>query len=170
MTAFLGFVLAIFTGPVCPEGVLFHACDPNERMELLLHTSDDLPTVREGWRRFWMSDQPSHLTYHRVHGGVDADLPVLFGACRVPKWTREEYLLQLPGVWRHFWRNDPSNLTPSWMFGPPRRAVYGAGHMGGPSIGWMTANLLSGDTCAPTAAYIPEGLQAKIPVTHMVRI
>jgi hypothetical protein len=26
--------------------------------------------MHDEWRRFWMNDQPSHLTPYRVHGGV----------------------------------------------------------------------------------------------------
>ena len=26
--------------------------------------------MHDEWRRFWMNDQPSHLTPYRIHGGV----------------------------------------------------------------------------------------------------
>ncbi len=44
--------------------------DPIERMEELMNTSEDLRQIQGEWRRFWMIDQPSHLTPIRVHGGV----------------------------------------------------------------------------------------------------
>ena len=44
--------------------------DPNTRMEQLLFTSEDLRQIEGEWRRFWFTDQPSHLTPVRVHGGV----------------------------------------------------------------------------------------------------
>ena len=44
--------------------------DPNERLEEMLNVSEDLRQIRGEWRRFWMIDQPSHLTPVRVHGGV----------------------------------------------------------------------------------------------------
>lgn len=44
--------------------------DPNERMQELLNVSEDLRQIRGEWRRFWMIDQPSHLTPIRVHGGI----------------------------------------------------------------------------------------------------
>jgi hypothetical protein len=44
--------------------------DPNERMEVLLNQSEDLRQIQGEWRRFWMNDQPSHMTYQRVDGGI----------------------------------------------------------------------------------------------------
>ena len=46
------------------------SADPELRMEELLNTSEDLRQARLEWRRFWMIDQPSHLTPQRVHGGI----------------------------------------------------------------------------------------------------
>ena len=44
--------------------------DPNIRMDQLLNASEDLRQIRGEWSRFWFTDQPSHLTPIRVHGGV----------------------------------------------------------------------------------------------------
>jgi Mg-chelatase subunit ChlI len=44
--------------------------DPNQRMDVLLNQSEDLRQIGNEWRRFWMNDQPSHLTPERVHGGI----------------------------------------------------------------------------------------------------
>jgi hypothetical protein len=44
--------------------------DPNMRMEELLNESENLRQIQHEWRRFWMIDQPSHLTPVRVHGGI----------------------------------------------------------------------------------------------------
>ena len=44
--------------------------DPNERMQQMLNQSEDMRQMRKEWFRFWMVDQPSHLTPDRVHGGV----------------------------------------------------------------------------------------------------
>jgi hypothetical protein len=44
--------------------------DPNVRMEQLLFESEDLRQIHDEVRRFWMNDQPSHMTYQRVHGGI----------------------------------------------------------------------------------------------------
>jgi hypothetical protein len=47
-----------------------YSSDPNIRMDQLLNQSEDLRQIQGEWRRFWMNDQPSHLTPIRVHGGV----------------------------------------------------------------------------------------------------
>ncbi|MBX9680408.1 MAG: hypothetical protein K2X38_16745 [Gemmataceae bacterium] len=47
-----------------------YSSDPNVRMDQLLNQSEDLRQIQGEWRRFWMNDQPSHLTPIRVHGGV----------------------------------------------------------------------------------------------------
>ena len=44
--------------------------DPNQRMEVLLFQSEDLRQIQAEWRRWWLNDQPSHMTYDRVHGGI----------------------------------------------------------------------------------------------------
>ncbi len=44
--------------------------DPNVRMEQELNASEDLRQISYEWRRFWFTDQPSHLTPVRVHGGL----------------------------------------------------------------------------------------------------
>ncbi|MCC6417323.1 MAG: hypothetical protein IT429_03650 [Gemmataceae bacterium] len=47
-----------------------YSSNPNVRMEQLLFQSEDLRQMHDEWRRFWMNDQPSHMTYQRVHGGI----------------------------------------------------------------------------------------------------
>ena len=47
-----------------------YSSDPNIRTEQLLFQSEDLRQIRNEWRRFWFNNQPSHLTYERVHGGI----------------------------------------------------------------------------------------------------
>lgn len=44
--------------------------EPNERMQVLLNQSEDLRQIKQEWRRFWMNDQPGHLTPERLHGGI----------------------------------------------------------------------------------------------------
>ena len=45
--------------------------DPNERMEALLVDSENLRQIRDEWKRFWFIDQPSHMTFDRIHGGIE---------------------------------------------------------------------------------------------------
>jgi hypothetical protein len=47
-----------------------YPADKTERMDVLLNQSEDLRQMNGEWRRFWMNDQPSHMTYQRVHGGI----------------------------------------------------------------------------------------------------
>jgi hypothetical protein len=44
--------------------------EPNRRVQQLFNTSEDLRQIRDEWSRFWFTDQPSHMTPERVHGGI----------------------------------------------------------------------------------------------------
>jgi hypothetical protein len=44
--------------------------DPNQRMEALLFQSGDIGQINAEWKKFWTNDQPSHMTYERIHGGI----------------------------------------------------------------------------------------------------
>ena len=47
-----------------------YSSDPNERIKELLNNSEDLRQIEYEWERIWFTDQPSHLTPERVHGGI----------------------------------------------------------------------------------------------------
>ena len=47
-----------------------YSSDPNTRITQLLNQSEDLRQIEQEWMRFWFTDQPSHMTYERVHGGI----------------------------------------------------------------------------------------------------
>ncbi len=47
-----------------------YSSDPLIRLEQQLIDSENLRQMHDEFRRFWMNDQPSHLTPYRVHGGV----------------------------------------------------------------------------------------------------
>jgi hypothetical protein len=47
-----------------------YSTDPNRRMQELLHQSEDLRQIRYEWERCWMIEQPSNMTFERIHGGV----------------------------------------------------------------------------------------------------
>jgi hypothetical protein len=47
-----------------------YSSDPNRRVQELLNTSEDLRQIEYEWERIWFTDQPSHLTPERVHGGI----------------------------------------------------------------------------------------------------
>jgi hypothetical protein len=44
--------------------------DPNARMEELMNVTEDIGQIQGEIRRFWMIEQPSHMTPIRVHGGL----------------------------------------------------------------------------------------------------
>jgi hypothetical protein len=47
-----------------------YSSDPNRRVHELLNQSEDLRQIENEWERVWFTDQPSHLTAERVHGGI----------------------------------------------------------------------------------------------------
>jgi hypothetical protein len=47
-----------------------YSSDPNRRMHELLNNSEDLRQIEYEWERIWFTDQPSHMTPERVHGGI----------------------------------------------------------------------------------------------------
>jgi hypothetical protein len=44
--------------------------NPERRIMVLMNQSENLRQIDYEMERFWMVDQPSHLTPERVHGGV----------------------------------------------------------------------------------------------------
>jgi hypothetical protein len=44
--------------------------DPDRRMKQMMTVSENLRMIEEEWERFWLIDQPSHLTPNRTHGGI----------------------------------------------------------------------------------------------------
>ena len=44
--------------------------DPVRRVNEMLNTSEDLRQIELTWERLWFIDQPSHLSYERIHGGI----------------------------------------------------------------------------------------------------
>jgi tetratricopeptide (TPR) repeat protein len=56
-------------------GFPVYQADPTERRESLLNSSEDLRQIEEEWGRFWFTDQPSHMTYERIHGGIEDESP-----------------------------------------------------------------------------------------------
>jgi hypothetical protein len=65
----LAFVaVCVFTNAGCFLNI--YSSDPNRRILELLNNSEDLRTIEYEWERIWFTDQPSHLTPERVHGGI----------------------------------------------------------------------------------------------------
>ncbi len=55
-------------------GVPVYPSDATRRMEAMLNQSEDLRQIENEWSRFWFADQPSHMTYDRIHGITEAGL------------------------------------------------------------------------------------------------
>ncbi len=47
-----------------------YSSNPTRRITELINESENLRQIESEWERFWMIDQPSHLTPDRVHGGI----------------------------------------------------------------------------------------------------
>lgn len=47
-----------------------YSSDPNRRMHELMNTSEDMRQIQYEWERIWFTDEPSHMTPERVHGGI----------------------------------------------------------------------------------------------------
>ena len=50
--------------------VSIYSSNPTKRIQELLNNSEDLRQIELEWERIWFTDQPSHMTYDRVHGGI----------------------------------------------------------------------------------------------------
>lgn len=48
-----------------------YSSDPNRRMTELINQSEGLRLIEDEWERIWFTDEPSHLTPDRVHGGIE---------------------------------------------------------------------------------------------------
>jgi hypothetical protein len=64
--------LAIAATGLLNVGCLVNAypSNPERRTMVLINQSENLRQIEYEMERFWMVDQPSHLTPERVHGGV----------------------------------------------------------------------------------------------------
>ncbi len=61
--------LALFEG-CAPVPLPHYAAYKPRRVEELLVDSENLRQAGDEWERFWLLDQPSHMTPFRTHGGV----------------------------------------------------------------------------------------------------
>ena len=61
--------LALFEG-CAPVPLPHYAAYKPRRVEELLVDSENLRQAGDEWERFWLLDQPSHMTAYRTHGGI----------------------------------------------------------------------------------------------------
>ncbi len=50
--------------------VPIYSARPERRVQQMLYDFENLRRLSEEWERFWFTDQPSHMTPVRVHGGI----------------------------------------------------------------------------------------------------
>jgi len=64
--------LALLAAPglTCVGCINAYSSNPNERTAQLIRQSEDLRQIQPEWERIWFTDQPSHLTPERIHGGI----------------------------------------------------------------------------------------------------
>ncbi|MGA2617049.1 MAG: hypothetical protein ABSF26_05510 [Thermoguttaceae bacterium] len=62
----LGCLLAATAGCIIPA----YSADPVTRTQELVYTSENLRLALDEWERFWLLDQPDHMTPTRTHGGI----------------------------------------------------------------------------------------------------
>ena len=66
LSTLLGLTILSGTGCVLP----LYSGDPARRNQELLFTSENLRQIYDEWERFWLLDQPNHMTPNRRHGGI----------------------------------------------------------------------------------------------------
>jgi hypothetical protein len=66
LTLTMGWLVSMTTGCVI-DG---YSGSPERRAQELIYTSENLRLMQDEWERFWLLDQPSHITPYRTHGGV----------------------------------------------------------------------------------------------------
>ena len=47
-----------------------YSARPERRVQQMLYESENLRAMVDTWERFWFTEQPSHLTPVRTHGGI----------------------------------------------------------------------------------------------------
>ncbi len=62
----LGIVLLGSTG--CVHSI--YSGDTTRRNKELINSSEGLRMIHDEWERFWLLDQPNHMTPYRTHGGI----------------------------------------------------------------------------------------------------
>jgi hypothetical protein len=66
LAAMFGLMLGATSGCIIPG---FSAV-PVTRTQELLNVSENLRLALDEWERFWLFDQPDHMTPFRTHGGI----------------------------------------------------------------------------------------------------
>ena len=62
----LGWLVGATSGCALPA----YSGDPNRRAQEEIYSSENLRLLQDEWERFWLLDQPDHMTPYRTHGGL----------------------------------------------------------------------------------------------------
>ena len=66
LSVLLGFLVMSSTGCLIAP----YSGDPTRRNQQLIYNSENLRLVGDEWERWWLLDQPNHMTPYRTHGGI----------------------------------------------------------------------------------------------------
>jgi hypothetical protein len=69
----LAWLSAVAVGIGLNSGCMLNiwSSDPVRRSREEMVVSENLRLIEDEWERIWFTDQPSHLTPYRVHGGIE---------------------------------------------------------------------------------------------------
>ncbi len=62
----LGWLVSMTSGCALPA----YSGDPTRRTTELINTSENLRLLQDEWERFWLLDQPDHMSPYRTNGGL----------------------------------------------------------------------------------------------------
>jgi hypothetical protein len=62
--------LGLLAGTAIGCALPAYSADPVRRTTELMNTSENLRLALDEWERFWLLDQPDHMTPYRTHGGL----------------------------------------------------------------------------------------------------
>jgi hypothetical protein len=68
--AFLAAAFSLLVSTTVGCVIPAYSADPVRRTQELMYTSENLRLALDEWERFWMLDQPDHMTPYRTHGGI----------------------------------------------------------------------------------------------------
>jgi hypothetical protein len=66
LVVLLSVALVSSTGCLIP----LYSGDTTRRDKQLIYNSENFRLIHDEWERFWLLDQPSHMTPYRTHGGI----------------------------------------------------------------------------------------------------
>jgi hypothetical protein len=114
-----------------------YSSDPNQRMQQLLDESENLRQIRDEVERFWMSDQPAHLTPDGLQNGVSSQLPTPPESTPAPSKAPKHKKFTIRFTFSISIDEQPSDPN-QWM----KELMYESEHSGPPQgeVDWFRMN------------------------------